>query len=235
VPKLTLKWAFGFPGAQAAYGQPSVAGNHLFVGSSDGTVYALAADTGCLHWTFKAGTQVRTAISVGMAGTTVAIYFGDQSAYAYAVDANTGALLWKTHVDEHPAARITGAPTLANGVLYVPTSSSEEGSALNPAYSCCTFRASVSALNALNGMLIWKSYTIRGDAEARAQEQGGRPVERPLWRGDLVVADGGPRRRHGVRDHRRQLLGSGRRDIGCVHRIRSEDRPAALVASDDER
>ncbi len=113
VPKLTLKWAFGFPGAQAAYGQPSVAGNHLFVGSSDGTVYALAADTGCLHWTFKAGAQVRTAISIGMAGNTLAIYFGDQKAFAYAVNANTGALLWKTQVDEHVAARITGAPTLA--------------------------------------------------------------------------------------------------------------------------
>src|ERR1700722_516580 len=39
VPKLTLKWAFGFPGAQGAYGQPAIAGNRLFVGSNDGTVY----------------------------------------------------------------------------------------------------------------------------------------------------------------------------------------------------
>src|ERR1700730_4307989 len=70
VPKLTLKWAFGFPGAQAAYVQPSIAGNRLFVGSGDGTVYALAADTGCLHWTFKAEAQVRTAISGGAAGST---------------------------------------------------------------------------------------------------------------------------------------------------------------------
>ena len=111
VPKLTLKWAFGFPGAQGAYGQPAVAGNRLFVGSADGTVYALAADTGCLHWTFKADATVRTAISVGMAGSTMAIYFGDQKGYAYAVDASTGAGLWKTRLDEHPAARITGAPT----------------------------------------------------------------------------------------------------------------------------
>ena len=54
----------GFPGQQGAYGQPAVAGNRLFVGSGDGTVYALAADTGCLHWTFKASAQVRTAISI---------------------------------------------------------------------------------------------------------------------------------------------------------------------------
>src|SRR2546422_10312970 len=31
VPKLTLKWAFGFPGAQGAYGQPAIARNRLFV------------------------------------------------------------------------------------------------------------------------------------------------------------------------------------------------------------
>ncbi len=86
-------------------------------------MYALAADTGCLYWTFKADAQVRTAISVGLAGNTMAIYFGDRKAFAYAVDATTGALLWKTRVDEHPAARITGAPTLADGRLYVPTSS----------------------------------------------------------------------------------------------------------------
>ena len=55
VPKLQLKWAFGFPGASMAYGQPTVAGGRLFVGSADGTVYALSAKTGCIHWTFKAG------------------------------------------------------------------------------------------------------------------------------------------------------------------------------------
>jgi polyvinyl alcohol dehydrogenase (cytochrome) len=195
VPKLTLKWAFGFPGAQAAYGQPSVAGNRLFVGSSDGTVYALGADTGCLHWTFKAGTQVRTAISIGMAGNTVAIYFGDQKAVAYALDATTGALLWKTQVDEHPAARITGAPTLANGRLYVPTSSSEEGLAANPMYPCCTFRGSLSALDATTGAVIWKSFTIAATPKPvrknRADVQLSGPSGAAIWSSPTVDLDGG--------------------------------------------
>jgi polyvinyl alcohol dehydrogenase (cytochrome) len=195
VPKLTLKWAFGFPGAQAALGQPSIAGNRLFVGSSDGTVYALAADTGCLHWTFRAGTQVRTAISIGMAGNTLAIYFGDQKAFAYAVDATTGALLWKRQVDEHPAARITGAPTLANGVLYVPTSSAEEGSAVDPKYSCCTFRGSVSALNASSGMVIWKSYTIAESPKPTLKNKSGTQMFGPsgagIWSSPTVDLEGG--------------------------------------------
>jgi polyvinyl alcohol dehydrogenase (cytochrome) len=195
VPKLTLKWAFGFPGAQAAYGQPSVAGNRLFVGSSDGTVYALGADTGCLHWTFKAGTQVRTAISIGMAGNAPAIFFGDQQANAYAVDATTGALLWKVHVDDHPAARITGAPTLANGRLYVPTSSSEEGLAANPMYPCCTFRGSLSALDATTGAVIWKSFTIAATPKPvrknRADVQLSGPSGAAIWSSPTVDLDGG--------------------------------------------
>src|ERR1039457_4158753 len=39
VPKLTLKWAFGIPQADTAYGQPTAVGGRLFFGSSDGTVY----------------------------------------------------------------------------------------------------------------------------------------------------------------------------------------------------
>src|ERR1700730_9327448 len=195
VPKLALKWAFGFPGAQAAYGQPSVAGNRLFVGSSNGTVYALAADTGCLHWTFKAEAQVRTAISIGTAGTTPAIYFGDQKAYAYGVNAMTGTLLWKTRVDEHPAARITGAPTLANGRLYVPASSTEEGLAANAKYTCCTFRGSLSALDASTGAVIWKSYTIAETPKAVRQNNIGTQLSGPsgaaVWSSPTVDLDGG--------------------------------------------
>jgi polyvinyl alcohol dehydrogenase (cytochrome) len=160
VPRLKLKWAFGFPGASMAYGQPTVAGKRLFVGSADGTIYALGADTGCLYWTFKAGAPVRTAISIGKARDVWAIYFGDQQAYAYAVDAASGTLLWKTRVDTHAGARVTGAPTLADGRLYVPASSSEEGLAADPKYPCCSFRGSVSALDASTGAVMWKSYTI---------------------------------------------------------------------------
>ena len=195
VPRLTLRWAFGFPGASAAYGQPSIAGNRLFVGSSDGTVYALAANTGCLHWTFKAEAQVRTAISIGTAGNMPAAYFGDQKAYAYAVNAMTGTLLWKTRVDEHPAARITGAPTLANGRLYVPASSTEEGLAADAKYPCCTFRGSLSALDASTGAVIWKSYTIPETPKPVRQNKVGTQLSGPsgaaVWSSPTVDLNGG--------------------------------------------
>ena len=38
-PKLALKWAFGFPSGNSAYGQPAVVGGRVFVGGDTGFVY----------------------------------------------------------------------------------------------------------------------------------------------------------------------------------------------------
>jgi polyvinyl alcohol dehydrogenase (cytochrome) len=64
------------------------------------------------------GGGVRTAISFApLSGTDqFAVFFGDLRANAYAVNALTGALVWKTEVEDHPAALITGAPTLYSAV-----------------------------------------------------------------------------------------------------------------------
>ncbi len=160
VPKLKLKWAFGFAGVTRAFAQPTVAGGRLFVGSAERKVYSLNAKTGCIYWLFESDFPVRTAISIGQRGDIWVAYFGDRHANAYAVDAATGKLLWKTHVDEHQAAVITGAPALAGERLFVPTSSSEEVLGANPKYECCTFRGALTALDAGSGIIVWKSYTI---------------------------------------------------------------------------
>src|SRR5688572_10617014 len=159
VPKLTLKWAFGFPNGTSAYAQPAVAGGRVFVGSDNGFVYALDAASGCVYWSFEAKGGVRTAISLGAiksgTGARYALYFGDLKAKVYAVDAETGGLIWMQKADAHPLARITGAPALANGRLYVPVSSLEEGAGANDNYECCTFRGSVIALDAASGKQLW--------------------------------------------------------------------------------
>jgi polyvinyl alcohol dehydrogenase (cytochrome) len=173
VPKLKLKWAFGFPGVTRAYGQPTVVAGRVFVGSAGRKVYSLSAESGCVHWVYDADFPVRTAISVGQNGAAWTVYFGDQRANAYAVDALTGKLLWKTHVEDHPAAVITGAPTLADGRLYVPTSSIEEVLGGNPKYECCTFRGTLTAIDAASGKTMWKSYTIPEEPkQVRKNKQG---------------------------------------------------------------
>lgn len=166
LPKLKLKWAFGYPKAQRARSQPLVALGAVYVGSQDGTVHALDFDTGCTRWTFRASAEVRTAIQMDgwVAGTPAParplLYFGDLMARVYAVDALTGQLVWKTKVDDHPNATVTAAPVLYDGRLYVPVSSLEVSSAGDPKYACCTFRGSIHALDAKTGATIWQSYTI---------------------------------------------------------------------------
>jgi polyvinyl alcohol dehydrogenase (cytochrome) len=182
VPKLTLKWAFGFPGVSSVYGQPTVAGGRVFVGVDTGYVYALDAKTGCVHWSFLAETGVRNAISIGsLAGSPAryAAYFGDIRANVYAVDAHTGALLWKVNADPHPLAVVTGSPTLFEGRLYVPVSSREEAAGGSLNYPCCTFRGSIVALDAATGRQVWKTYAIPDPPQPSRKNSRGTQ----LWTG----------------------------------------------------
>src|SRR6185295_19250075 len=103
VPRLKLKWAFGFPGELSADAQPAIVGGRVFVGTQSGTVYALSASTGCVHWFFKANAAVRAAVTIARietrTGQHYAAFIGDRAANVYALDAATVELLWKTKVD----------------------------------------------------------------------------------------------------------------------------------------
>jgi len=96
VSRLKLKWAFGFPGAKAVYGQPTVAGGRVFLGVDTGSVYSIDASTGCMYWMYKAAAAVRSAVSVGPGRTPGEhlAYFGDLAGNAYALNAATGEQVW---------------------------------------------------------------------------------------------------------------------------------------------
>lgn len=164
IPKLKLKWAFGFPGATLGYSQPTVVSGRVFVGSAEGHVYALDAKTGCTWWSYDAGAWVRSAPVVAKVKDRWLVFFGDEKAGVQAVDAITGKQAWTVpKVDAHPVARVVGSLAMHESKLYVPMSSVEEVAGPNPKYECCTFRGSVSALDAATGKMLWKSHPI-GDA-----------------------------------------------------------------------
>src|SRR5579871_6599575 len=165
IPKLKVKWAFGFPNDMRAVGQPAVLGGRVFVGSQGGTVYSLDASTGCIYWSFDAGGIVRTGINVERVSGQWIAYFGDGKGIAHALDAQTGMELWKVKLDEHPLARVTGTPVYLNGRLYFPLASGEELGSQQPKYECCTFRGSLSVLDAKTGKVIWKTYTVPDPAK----------------------------------------------------------------------
>ena len=188
VSRLKLKWAFGFPGELSADAHPTTAGGRIFVGTQSGTVYALSAATGCVHWFFQAEAAVRAAVSIGRivtsSGPRVAAFIGDRSGQVYALDAASGGLLWKTQVDDFPFARVTGSPTFHEGRLYVGVASGEETAGAVSSYECCRFRGSLVALDAATGARAWKTYTIeeaRPTTKNAAGTQLWGPSGAPIW------------------------------------------------------
>jgi polyvinyl alcohol dehydrogenase (cytochrome) len=205
VGKLTLKWAVAFPNAVRARSQPALAGGAIFVGSHDGTVFALDRETGCARWTFHAGAEVRTGIvaepwTKGDATADPMLYFGDLVGNFYAVRARTGEQVWKVRPGDHPNLTITAAPVLYKGKLFVPISSLEEAR-IDPKYECCTFRGSLVALDAKTGAEIWRTWMVPEPQDQGVNAAGAKrfgPSGVALWntpaidekRNRLIIATG---------------------------------------------
>jgi len=195
VPRLKLKWAFGLPDAKQVFGEPVVVAGRVFFSADTGLVYSLNADSGCVYWTFQAEAGVRTALSVRAAKPSAMAYFGDLKANVYALDAQKGTLLWKVRVDEHPTARITGAPQVFEDRVYVPVASSEEGASSSSDYPCCSFRGSVVALDAATGNQLWKTWIIAEVPKIVSKNQNGTSRWAPAGGGVWNTPTIDPKRR----------------------------------------
>lgn len=197
IPTLELRWAFGFPGGVSAFGEPSVVGGRLFVGSDNGHVYALDARSGCVHWSFRAEAGVRNSPVIASleadGASRHAVFFGDLKANLYAIDANDGELIWKQQADAHLTARMTASPAYHEGVLYVPMSAWEEGAGRAESYPCCTFRGSVAAYEAASGRRLWKTHTIAESPRPTRRNVAGTQLHAPaggaVWNSPVIDED----------------------------------------------
>lgn len=200
LPRLKLKWAFGYAAVGAARTQPTVAGGKLFVASENGEVHALDPATGCTFWTFKAQAGVRTAPSVAAykkagGGRGYAVFVGDTRANMYAIDADTGRQVWVTQIDKHPSAGITGAPIVHDGRVFVGTQGlGEEGRGATNGYQCCTFRGSLTALDTSSGQVLWQTFNV-GVPAMRAKNKDGvqmwGPAGGSIWSAPSIDAKRG--------------------------------------------
>ena len=186
VAGLELKWAFGFNATTRVRSQPTVSGNTVYIGSQEGTVYALDIESGCVHWTFKADAEVRGAIAylAESGDRSSVLLFGDFKANAYSIDAATGELLWKTKVHEHPLATITGSVVADEQRVYVPVSSSEVVPAARSDYPCCTFRGALVAVNLADGSKAWRTDTTPEPKKLGKNSVGADwfgPSGAPIW------------------------------------------------------
>jgi outer membrane protein assembly factor BamB len=173
VSRLTTAWSVTAAGSVRT---PTVDGGVVYFPDSGGKLWAVSAATGDVLWSDEVSGYI--GIPGAISRTSPAIYrnelvLGDASyqtllgdtrplsgAYVFAVAKRTGRLEWRTKVDSHPTAIITGSPVIYQGVVYEGVSSYEEVLAPKPGYHCCTFRGSVVALDAMTGRLLWKTYTM---------------------------------------------------------------------------
>ena len=198
VDRLALKWVFAYPGALRARSQPLVHDGVIFVGSQSGDIYALDLESGCAHWTYSAGAEVRSSLSLGQVPgrDDPVLYMGDFSATVHAIDASDGSLVWRAPLGDHPDATITGSPKLHEGSLYVPISSSEWATAADPGYACCTFRGGVVSVDAASGELNWRAHVIdepateTGETNPFGAARKG-PAGAPVWNSPTIDAERG--------------------------------------------
>ena len=197
VPRLKLKWAYGFDGDIIAFSQPTVIDGHVFVGSASGLIQALDAASGCVKWIFEATGPVRSALVAAPLGDKHVLLFGDSIGWFYALEAETGRLMWKKKPEAHEATRLTGAALVYQGIAYIPVASWEESRTTNPEYVCCTFRGSVVALRVKDGSQAWKTFMIAEKPSQIAKNEWG-PSGAGIWsaptldtkRGLLYVSTG---------------------------------------------
>jgi polyvinyl alcohol dehydrogenase (cytochrome) len=194
VAKLKVKWAFSMPGG----GQPVVVGDWLFVTNRSGKFYALDAKTGCVHWAVDDAASRTTPMvirsSISPSGWATFIGVGKRVVRAF--DAQTGKEIWHSEsLENHIASNITGTPVVSGDQLFVPLSSGEEVFAMQPKYSCCTFRGSLAALDLKTGQKQWQTYMITEPLQPTRKNANGiqmqGPAGAPIWASPTVDAKRG--------------------------------------------
>src|SRR5581483_4801350 len=109
---------------------PTAAYGRIFIGSTDGKVYAFGATTGHLLWSHSTGGYVYSSAAVWRRR----VLFGSYSGTFYCLDAATGDVLWKFDAK----GPISGSPTVIAGRVYFST-----------------LKRRTYALNAYTGHRLW--------------------------------------------------------------------------------
>jgi outer membrane protein assembly factor BamB len=87
----------------------------VFLGNTDGRVYAYDASSGKLDWAYQTGAYVYSSSAVTNApGLGPTIYVGSYDGRFYALSARSGHVQWSYNAH----GRISGSPTIVGNVVY---------------------------------------------------------------------------------------------------------------------
>src|SRR5260221_174918 len=160
VSRLEPKWIFTAGGDVSA--TPTVDAGSVYVPDWAGNLFKIDRRTGEKNWSHKISEY--TGISGSLSRNSPAIVgnlliFGDQaSATVMAVDKRSGLLVWKTLLDSHAGAIVTGSALEFGGKIYLGVSSNQEFLAAADPKFVLSFIGSVASLDAQTGHIDWQTF-----------------------------------------------------------------------------
>ena len=177
VPKLKLKWAFGYPGVTTSFGTPTVFGGRIFVGAADGSVFSLNAKSGCIYWIYQSDGRRPHRPR----------YFDRRKDRVSQRPACVGARRQRRDGSaalEDPCRRRSRSlhqPEPRNWMATASTSrfpaARNRIAAADPKFPCCKGRGSMVALDAKTGKQIWRNlHHLRSREDDRQNQQRSRDL-----------------------------------------------------------
>ena len=179
VAELSLAWTTPTGTTRGMEATPLVHDGVMYVSGSWSIVMALDARTGKPLWRFdpkvsgQAGANTCCdVVNRGVALFEGRVYVGTLDGRLIALDARTGAPVWKVQTtDPKLAYAITGAPRIVKGKVIIGNGGADLG-----------LRGYVSAYDARNGEQVWRFYTVPGDP-TKPQESTALERALPTWQG----------------------------------------------------
>ncbi len=187
ISKVGLVWSRELGSTRGLEATPLVQDGVIYTTGSWSVVYALDAKTGEGRWTYDPKVDRTRAFFIccdivnrGVALYRGKVYVGTLDGRLIALDARSGKPVWSVMtVDQAKPYAITGYPRIAKGMVLIGNAGAEYG-----------VRGYISAYDAENGKMLWRTYTVPGNPaqglESKAMEHAAK-----TWNGDWWTVGGG--------------------------------------------
>ncbi|MPZ63833.1 MAG: PQQ-binding-like beta-propeller repeat protein [Propionibacteriales bacterium] len=151
VSDLAPAWRFRIPGKPGESGllasNPLVVGGRAYVQDLNSNVYAFDLGSGSVVWRWRRGAPNSGPNGLGFGYGKV---FGATDTTAFALDADTGELLWRRRLVSPTEQFVQIAPVVSDGLVYTSTVGFPPGGS-----------GAIYALDADDGTIAWRQSTIR--------------------------------------------------------------------------